>query len=115
MDDVILTNHSVKRTKERVGLSKKLADKNAKKALEFGLTHSDAKAGLRRYLDKLYLSNGTSNNVRIYHRFIYMFRDNTLITVLPLPRKFYDLADKIQRQKDSASRKTAENRLSTNE
>lgn len=99
MDNVVMTNHSIQRTKERIGISKKIADKNAQKALEYGITHAECKAGLRRYLDKLYLSNGNANNVRIYHRYVYMFRDNRLITVLPLPRKFYDLADKLQQQK----------------
>ena len=99
MSNVVMTNHSIQRTKERVGLSKKIADKNAQKALEYGITHSECKAGLCRYLDKLYLSNGNANNVRIYHRYVYMFRDNKLLTILSLPRKFYDLADKLQQQK----------------
>lgn len=43
MAEVVVTEHSVKRTKDRLGLSKKLADKNVQKALEFGITHSDAK------------------------------------------------------------------------
>lgn len=51
MPDVVMTNHSVKRTKERIGLSKKIADKNAQRALEYGVTHSEAKGGLCRYLD----------------------------------------------------------------
>ena len=104
MSNVVMTNHSIQRTKERVGLSKKIADKNAQKALECGITHSECKAGLRRYLDKLYLSNGNANNVRIYHRFVYMFRDNKLLTILPLPRKFDYLADKLQQQKAGEKR-----------
>ena len=100
MDDVNVTKHSVKRTKDRVGLSKKLTKKNAQKAFEYGITHADTKAGLKRYLDKLYLSsNGSGNNVRIYHRYVYVFHDSTLITILPLPTKFYALADKLQKQK----------------
>lgn len=100
MKDVVMTRHSVKRTKERVGLSKKIADKNAQRAFQYGVTHSEASGGLRRYLDKLYLSNGNANNVRIYHRYVYMFRGSTLLTILPLPNKFYALADKLQKQKD---------------
>ena len=99
MPDVVMKNHSVKRTKERIGLSKKIADKNAQRALEYGITHSEAKGGLCRYLDKLYLSNGNANNVRVYHRYVYLFRGNTLLTIIPLPNKFYALADKLQKQK----------------
>lgn len=76
MPDVVMTNHSVKRTKERIGLSKKIADKNAQRALEYGITHSEAKGGLCRYLDKLYLSNGNANNVRVYHRYIQRCRSS---------------------------------------
>lgn len=65
----------------------------------YGITHSEAKGGLCRYLDKLYLSNGNANNVRVYHRYVYLFRGNTLLTIIPLPNKFYALADKLQKQK----------------
>lgn len=101
MCEVMMTNHSVKRTKDRVGLSKKIADKNAQKALEFGITHSETKSGLRRYLDRLYLSNQVANNMRVYHHYVYLFRGNRLITIINLPQKFYALADKIQKQKES--------------
>ena len=111
MSNVIMTNHSIKRTKDRVGLSKKIADKNAQKALEFGITHAECKAGLKRYLDGLYLSNGNANNMRIYHRHVYLFRDNRLITILPLPHKFYDLADKLQVQKAKDKQSNINNSL----
>lgn len=100
MAEVVVTEHSVKRTKDRLGLSKKLADKNAQKALEFGITHSEAKSGLRKFLDKLYLSNGNANNVRVYHHHVYLFRGNTLITIINLPQNLCKLADQIQKQKD---------------
>ena len=99
MSDIHVTRHAKKRTKDRVGLSKRLAEKNAAKALEVGLSHAEAKAGLKRYLDYLYLSNNTGNNVRVYHRYVYVFHNRTLVTILPLPTKFYDMADKLQKQK----------------
>lgn len=100
MDDIELTQHSIEKTKERIGLSKKLAEKNARRALERGLTHADCKAGLRRYIDKRFFINHNTNNVRIYHRYVYIFCDKKLVTVFPLPNKFCDLADKLQRQKE---------------
>lgn len=100
MAEVVVTEHGVKRTKDRLGLSKKLADKNAQKALEFGITHSEAKSGLRKFLDKLYLSNGNANNVRVYHHHVYLFRGNRLITIINLPQNLCKLADQIQKQKD---------------
>ena len=100
-EDVTMTKHSIQRTKDRVCLSKKIAKKNALKALDFGVTHAEAKNGLKRYLDYLYLTYGRGNNVRVYHHYVYIFQGKTLITILPLPNKFCKLADKIQKQKDT--------------
>lgn len=104
MEQVVMTEHSIQRTKERTGLSKKIAEKNAEKAMEYGLCHSDCRAALKRYMDKRYLNCGKANNMRIYHRFVYVFHENKLITVLPLPRRFWALADKIQREKEDEVR-----------
>ena len=100
MEKIQLTQHSMEKTKERLGLSKKLTEKNAQKAFEYGLSHAECKAGLRRYVDKRFFINANTNNVRIYHRYVYIFCDQKLVTVFPLPHKFCDLADKLQRQKE---------------
>lgn len=98
--NVIITKHSVQRTKDRVGLSKKLAEKNARKALDNGLTHSETKGGLKRFIDKLYLTYKTGNNIRVYHRYVYIFKGNTLITIIDLPKKFHALADVLLERRD---------------
>ncbi len=104
MADVRMTNHGIKRTKERVGLSKKIADKNAEKALEFGITHAETKGNLKRFLDKLYLSTGKANNMRVYHHHVYCFQNKTLITVINLPASLCKLADQIQKEKENGCR-----------
>lgn len=101
--DVITTRHSIERTKSRVGISKKIADKNAIKAYENGITHSETKGALRRYVDKLFFAH-KANNIRIYHRYVYIFFDSKLVTVFILPSRFNDVADKLQRQKDALKR-----------
>lgn len=63
---VKVSRHAAKRTKERVGLSKKIADKNAQKALDEGITHAETRGSLNRYLNHIYFSNKSINNVRIY-------------------------------------------------
>ena len=100
MAEVVVTEHSVKRTKDRLGLSKKLADKNAQKALEFGITHSYEKSIILKFIYKLYLSNCNANNMRVYHHHVYLFRGNKLITIIDLPQNLCKLADQIQKQKD---------------
>ena len=49
-----LTDHAVQRTKERVGLPKRSAEKNAQKALESGIRHCETKGSLNRYITALY-------------------------------------------------------------
>lgn len=97
MKKAIVTNHAKQRTKDRLGLSKKIADKVATKALEKGITHGLAKGSLKNYLDKLYLAHRTANNLRVYNRKVYLFDDTVLITVINLPNNLIKTADKIQK------------------
>lgn len=95
-----MTHHGAQRTKDRLGISKKLADKNAEKALRHGVTHAETSGKLCHYLDGIYLVNRRPNNMRVYNHMVYLFRGNTLITVLPLPRRYCAYADKLQRRKN---------------
>ena len=92
-----ISNHAKKRTKERLGLSKKIAELNAEKALKYGFGHKDAKAGLKRYITHLYFQYEKGSLYKVYHRNIYIFRDNVLITVIPVPHKFEQLSDNIEK------------------
>lgn len=95
--EAIVTNHAKQRTKDRLGVSKKMADKMANKALEHGITHSMAKGNLKGYLDKLYLKHKTANNLRVYNRKVYLFDRGILITIINLPNNLIKIADKIQK------------------
>lgn len=97
--EVIITKHGKKRTKDRVGLSKKIADKNAQKALDFGVAHQDTKGSLKKFMDAVYFRYKNSNNTRIYNRKVYLFHNEVLITVLNLPNNFSVIADKLQKKK----------------
>ena len=93
--NVILTNHSHDRISERLGLSKRIHQKNADKAFEEGLHISDTKGSLKKYLNKLYIKEGNANNIRVTKRYVYLFSGRVLITVLPLPHEFNKLVDKL--------------------
>lgn len=95
--EAIVTNHAKQRAKDRLGVSKKIADKVATKALEGGVTHSLAKGNLKSYLDKLYLKHRNANNLRVYNRKVYLFNNTVLITVINLPNSLIKVADKIQK------------------
>ena len=94
---VNITRHGAMRTKERIGISKKIAQK----ALDFGITHAETSGPLRRYLDYLYF-NGGIDNARIYHRYVYLFAGTTLITIYYLPKKYQAVADTLQKRRESA-------------
>ena len=71
-----LTDHAVQRTKERVGLPKRSAEKNAQKALENGIRHCETKGSLNRYITALYWKQKTANNIRIYCNNVYIFNNS---------------------------------------
>ena len=78
-----VTDHAARRTKERLGISKRISEKNADKALQMGIRHSETSGSLHRYITALYWKNQTANNVRIYCENVYTFHD---ITSLPSGR-----------------------------
>ena len=100
MAEVRVTKHGRLRTKDRTGLRKKIAERNAEKAFQFGLTHGETTGNLNKYLTSLYFKNKAANNLRVYHRFVYVFHDKLLITVLPLPRDLCKVADKLEKRKE---------------
>lgn len=93
-----VTNHAARRTKERLGLPKKLSHKNAENALRYGIRHSDTSGSLNRYISALYWKHETANNVRIYCNNVYIFHGETLITIFPLPQKYRKTAARISRK-----------------
>lgn len=101
MDDknIKVTRHAEKRIRQRLGVNKKSTERTAEKALQQGITHKEATGKLSKYMDGIFLANRTLNNMRVYNHSIYLFHGKTLITVLPLPKKYWNCADKIKRKK----------------
>lgn len=98
-NSVIVTRHAEKRIRQRLGLNKKSTERAAEKALQFGVTHAEAKGNLCRYLDGIFLLNYRPTNIRVYNHSVYLFCDTKLITVLPLPNNLWIYADKLQKKK----------------
>ena len=57
----------------------------AQKALTEGITHSQTKGRLNKWLTHLYFQNKRANNIRLYGDKAYIFCDETLVTVLQIP------------------------------
>lgn len=94
-----VSQHSEIRLKERCGLNKSSMSRMSNKAYEQGITHSETTGSLKRWMDKLYLSYGKSNNTRLYGDKAYLFNGNYLITVIQIPNNLLPTALKIQRRK----------------
>jgi len=94
-----VTQHAGKRIRERVGVNKKSIQTVADRALTRGLDHNELTGKLKRYIDKLWFRSKTANNMKVYAEKVYIFRDTTLITVVPLPTGLKKIANKLYKIK----------------
>lgn len=94
-----ITKHAEKRMKERIGLNKKTIDKVAIKAMKEGLKHRELKGSLLKHVSELYLRYKKANNIRVFNNKVYLFREDVLITVVPLPFKYTKIYLKIKNAK----------------
>lgn len=98
-NNINVSKHSKQRCKERLGISKKHTNKIAEKALKNGIHHTDATGSLKRYFGYLYEShNKIANNIIIYNRNVYIFRNTELITIMHLPNQYLEISDKTQKR-----------------
>ena len=82
-----ITKHAHKRSKERLGIGKanKKIIKQAQMALERGIKHGETKGNLKKWIDMQFFKYQKGNNMRIYAGYLYVFHDDILITVYPVP------------------------------
>lgn len=82
---VQVSKHAERRLIERCGLNKKSVQRIAERAFEYGITHSDTKGNLHKWVDSLYFRNRNANNIRLYGDKAYIFAGDILVTVLQIP------------------------------
>lgn len=100
MVDCIVTKHSRKRCKERLGLSKNCINKKAKEALMHGIHFYDTSGNLKKYMGYLYESHERgARNIIIYNRDAYIFKGKILLTIFHVPKQYHAACDKIQKKK----------------
>lgn len=80
-----VTKHAKQRLKERNGLNKNSCDRIVEKALKEGIKHSETKGRLNKWISSIYFVEKKANNIRLYGDKAYLFRDETLITILQIP------------------------------
>lgn len=84
-----------------MGLALAPFQKVAAKAFQDGITHNEATGPLKRYMSKLYMAQRVCNNIRIYGEFVFLFKEDCLITVWGLPNELKPIAAKIREKKKS--------------
>jgi hypothetical protein len=82
---IAITRHGAQRLHERLGLRKRSLWRITQRAFDEGLRPSEAVGALRAHLSALYLSHRTANNLRVYGENVFLFADETLITVFSVP------------------------------
>lgn len=98
-----LTDHAAKRAKERLGVPKRAALKNADRAFEYGLRLDNATGDLKRYMSGLNRNRG-GGDARIYGEHVYIFVGQQLITVYRLPREFQKTVERNKRKQSGSKR-----------
>lgn len=81
------TYHYLQRFSERVARKCRRRWHFAEQAYLYGIDSEDIKnCHFRRYCESREISYQTK--AKIYHGFIYWFRDNIAITIIPIPKQF---------------------------
>lgn len=101
---MIISEHAKARMRERCGVSGKNIIRTIKLAYKNGLHHKDCVDSLKRYIDKLYLSYGSANAIRIYGNNIYIFAGTALITVLDVPEHYQEEVNRLMKEKKEKKR-----------
>ena len=57
----------------------------AQKAFDNGITHSQTKGRLNKWVTSLYFRNKSANKIRLYGDKAYIFAGKTLVTVIQIP------------------------------
>lgn len=86
--------------KQRIGVKKGNADREARKAYEQGVRHKETGGSLRRYLNALYLAKGCANGMRVHNYYVYIFAGRTLVTVLALPKEHWRAYERAKERKN---------------
>ena len=94
---MLVTEHAIQRGKQRLGLSKKAMQRHSEKALLYGFRHGDFKGYFKVYLDYLYFHSKAANNIRIYGLNVFLFVNEKLITVFPVPAKHRKYVQKVMK------------------
>ena len=93
-----ISKHGAMRMRQRMGIPKKATQRIAERAFERGLKREDAKGAVRKWMNDSFYAYGTGDNMRMYGDKLYIFCDNTLVTVLQVPTEIKDKAQILKKK-----------------
>jgi hypothetical protein len=86
-ENLYISDHAFKRMKERCGWSKKTALRMVEKIYENGQDISEIKGYLAPWAKQREERQNDKEYSLLYGKFVYVFSENTLVTVVPTPQK----------------------------
>ena len=84
---VYISDHAMKRLKERNGWTKKASMRMMKKIHDNGLTPNQVKGKYAAWIRQKAENKAKHEHFLLYGENLYVFSRNTLVTVIPTPRK----------------------------
>ncbi|MBN7755442.1 hypothetical protein JYP46_01280 [Nitratireductor aquimarinus] len=79
-----LSNHGMKRVRQRLGIPKKAAEREVGRALEVGASRTSFSGRMRRTLDAMFHKFGHYGDYRVYRGHVFVFKGDQFVTVFPL-------------------------------
>lgn len=81
---ISVSEHGVKRLRQRLGLNKSAVDKEVQRALEKGTTRTELSGRMRKTLDAMWHKYGHYGDYRVYRGHVFVFKGSNFVTVIPL-------------------------------
>lgn len=88
-----ISDHAYERLKERCGWKKKTANRMIRKVVDEGTEWKETKGYIRHFIDGKMDREKCADQAILYGMFLYIFSNNTLLTVLRVPRKREDYSE----------------------
>lgn len=82
-----ITKHGEARLKQRCGFCRKSQERMAARIYENGVPREMTKGQLNKWLNRVYSKNTNADGIRVYGDNTYIFCEEKLVTVLPVPQE----------------------------
>lgn len=79
-----VSEHGVKRLRQRLGLNKSSVQREVERALEKGTPRTELSGRIRRTLDAMWHRYGHYGDYRVYRGHVFIFKGATFVTVIGL-------------------------------